>query len=104
MQLLRYSINVDWNAELIRGDRGDIEAAVRRLKQEPGRGLGVGGVTLPLALAEMGLIDEYELTVHPRIAGHGPWLLEGLSRPLDLKLVSRQEIGPRAVVMRYVPS
>lgn len=94
---------VDWNAELIRGGREDIETAVRRLKQEPGRGLGVGGVTLPLALAEMGLIDEYELTVHPRVAGHGPWLLEGLTRPLDLKLVKRQEIGPRAVVMQYHP-
>lgn len=43
---------VDWNAELVRGDLGD---AVRRLKQEPGVGLSVGGVTLPLALAELGL-------------------------------------------------
>src|ERR1700684_613247 len=43
---------VDWNAELV---RGDLEGAVRQLKQEPGEGLLVGGVTLPLALAEMGL-------------------------------------------------
>jgi dihydrofolate reductase len=48
---------VDWNAELL---RGDLEAAVRQLKQEPGKGLFVGGVKLPLALAELGLIDEYE--------------------------------------------
>src|SRR5580765_7695156 len=47
---------VDWNAELLRGDLGD---AVRRLKQQPGRGLFVAGVQLPLALTELGLIDEY---------------------------------------------
>src|SRR5438046_3212029 len=56
---------VDWNAELIRGDLGQ---AVQQLKQEPGKGLFTGGVTLPLALAELGLIDEYEFVVHPRVA------------------------------------
>jgi dihydrofolate reductase len=48
---------VDWNAELVRGD--ELEMAVRRLKQQPGKGLFVGGVKLPLALAELGLIEEY---------------------------------------------
>jgi dihydrofolate reductase len=91
---------VDWNAELV---RGDLREAVRQLKQEPGNGLYVGGVTLPLALAEMGLIDEYQLVVHPRLAGHGPTLFAGLSKPLDLKLVSRQEFGSGAVAMRYEP-
>jgi dihydrofolate reductase len=91
---------VDWNAELVRGDLGE---AVRRLKREPGKGIGVGGVKLPLALAELGLIDEYEFVVHPRIAGHGPTLLSGLSKHVDLKLVSRVEFGSGAVAMRYVP-
>ena len=91
---------VDWNAELV---RGDLETAVRRLKSEPGNGLLTGGVTLPLALAEMGLIDEYELVVHPRIAGHGPTLLAGLSRIIDLQLVSRLELGSGTVAMMYVP-
>src|SRR6202030_4566174 len=54
---------VDWNAELV---RGDLEKAVQQLKQEPGKGLLTGGVKLPLALAEMGLIDEYEFVVQPR--------------------------------------
>ena len=92
--------HVDWNAELL---RGDLATAVRRLKQEPGKGLFVGGVQLPLALAELGLIDEYELVVHPRVAGHGPALFAGLSKPLDLKLVSRIELGSGAVAMRYEP-
>jgi dihydrofolate reductase len=92
---------VDWNAELVRGDLGN---AVQQLKRESGKGLLVGGVTLPLALAELGLIDEYELVVHPRIAGHGPTLLAGLSNRIDLKLVSRLELGSGTVAMRYVPS
>ncbi|VTR94332.1 deaminase reductase : Dihydrofolate reductase OS=Chondromyces apiculatus DSM 436 GN=CAP_3874 PE=4 SV=1: RibD_C [Gemmata massiliana] len=91
---------VDWNAELLRGDLGE---AVQRLKREPGKGINLGGVTLPLALAELGLIDEYELVVHPRIAGHWPTLLAGLSKCVDLKLVSRVELGSGAVAMRYVP-
>jgi dihydrofolate reductase len=61
----------------------------------------VGGLKLPLALAELGLIDEYEFVVHPRLAGHGPTLFAGLSKPLDLKLVSRLEFGSGAVALRY---
>jgi dihydrofolate reductase len=91
---------VDWNAELVRGDLGH---AVRQLKQMPGKGLLTGGVTLPLALAELGLIDEYEVVVHPRIVGHGPTLFAGLSKLVDLKLVSRLEFGSGAVAMRYEP-
>jgi len=91
---------VDWNAELVRGDLGK---AVEDLKREPGKGVLVGGVTLPLALAELGLIDEYEVVVHPRIAGHGPTLFAGLSTLVDLKLVSRLEYGSGAVAMRYEP-
>ncbi|OWK45406.1 deaminase/reductase [Fimbriiglobus ruber] len=91
---------VDWNAELV---CGDLETAVRQIKQESGKGLLVGGVKLPLALAELGLIDEYEFVVQPRLAGHGPTLLAGLSKRIDLKLVSRLEFGSGAVAMRYEP-
>jgi dihydrofolate reductase len=91
---------VDWNAELV---RGDLENAIRRLKGEPGKGLFTGGVKLPLALAELGLIDEYEFIVHPRIAGHGPALFAGLSRHVDLRLVGRLEFGSGAVALRYQP-
>jgi dihydrofolate reductase len=91
---------VDWNAELV---QGDLAQAVEQLKQESGRGLLVGGVTLPLALTELGLIDEYEFVVHPRLAGHGPTLFAGLSKQVDLKLVSRLEFGSGAVAMRYEP-
>ena len=89
---------VDWNMELLRGDLG---RAVQQLKRESGKGLFVGGVKLPLALAELGLIDEYEFVAQPRLAGHGPTLFAGLSRRVDLKLVSRLEFGSGAMAMRY---
>jgi dihydrofolate reductase len=92
---------VDWNAELVQGDLGK---AVQQLKQEPGEGLFVGGVTLPLALADLGLIDEYEFVVLPVLAGHGPTLLAGLSERVELKLVGRQEFRSGAVALRYQPS
>ena len=91
---------VDWNAELV---RGDLLQAVQVLKRESGKGLFVGGVKLAQALTEFGLIDEYEFIVHPRLAGHGPTLFAGLSKQVDLKLVSLLEFGSGAVVMRYEP-
>ncbi len=92
---------VDWNAELVRSDLG---AAVQRLKQESGEGLWVGGVTLPLALADLGLIDEYEFLVQPVIAGHGPTLLAGLRARVQLELTDRHEFRSGAVALRYRPT
>ena len=92
--------HVDWNAELVRGDLGK---AVQELKREPGKGLYVGGVKLPLALAELGLIDEYEFMVQPTLAGHGPTLFAGLAKRIDLKLISRVEFASGAVALRYEP-
>lgn len=92
---------VDWNAELL---GTDLEQAVQLLKQEPGEGLWVGGVALPLALADLGLIDEYEFLVQPVLAGHGPTLLAGLRERIQLKLVDRQELSSGAVALRYHPT
>jgi dihydrofolate reductase len=91
---------VDWNAELVHGELGK---AVGQHKQQSGKGLLLGGVKLPLALAELGLIDEYEFVVHPRLAGHGPTLFAGLTKRVDLKLVSQLEFGSGAVALRYQP-
>src|SRR5512132_416204 len=66
---------VDWNAELIRGDLGE---TVQQLKQEPGKGLFTGGVTLLRALALYGKVDENLYVVHPWLFGHGPTLFAGL--------------------------
>src|SRR5260370_11238728 len=91
---------VDWNAELVRGDLGK---AVQQLKREPGKGMLTGGVKLPLALAELGLIDEYEFVVQPRLAGHGPTLFAGLSKRVDFRLVGRLQFGSAEGAMRYKP-
>jgi len=77
--------------------------AVQQLKRESGKGLFMGGVKLPMALAELGLIDEYEFVVHPRLTGHGPTLFAGLSKLVDLKFMGRLEFGSGAVAMRYEP-
>lgn len=90
--------HVDWNAELIRGDVGK---AVEELKRQPGNGLAVGGTKLALTLTELGLIDEYELIVHPRFAGHGPYLFAGLSKLVDLKLVDKLDMQSGQVALRY---
>ena len=92
--------DLDWNTELVRGDLGD---AIRRLKEEPGDGISTGGVMLPLALAELGLIDEYVFVVHPTIAGHGPRLFDGLSEAVRLTAVDSEELGDGIVATRYVP-
>lgn len=88
----------DWNAEVIDGDPG---AAVRHLKEQPGGGLWVGGVTLPRALADLGLIDEYVFVVQPVVAGRGPTLLDGLRDRLQLDLVDRREFRSGAVALTY---
>jgi dihydrofolate reductase len=77
---------------------------VERLKAEPGEGLWVGGVTLPSALADLGLIDEYEFVVQPVVAGHGPTLLAGLRERIELELVDRHEFRSGAMALRYRPT
>lgn len=93
-------ITDDWNTENLLGDPVE---AVRSLKAEPGGSLLVGGVRLPLALADAGLIDEYEFVVHPVVAGHGPTLFDGLAHPLRLELVGTTEFASGIVARRYVP-
>ena len=93
--------SVDWNAELV---QGDLRTAVEALKAQPGTGIATGGVQLPRALAEMGLIDEYEFIVHPRIVGHGPSVFGGLRQAVDLELVDRRDLRSGAVVMQYRPA
>ena len=92
--------NVDWNAQLVRGDLG---RAVQQLKEQPGEVLSVGGVTLPLALADLGLIDEYVFVVQPVLAGHGPSLLSGLRKRVDLELLDRHDFQSGASAQRYRP-
>ena len=90
--------NVDWNAEIV---RGDLEKTVRQLKEQPGNGLFVGGAKLALALTDLGLIDEYQFVVHPVVVGHGPKLFPDLRERLTLRLVEKEQFSSGAVALRY---
>lgn len=92
--------DVDWNADLVRGELPD---AIAQLKAEAGQGISLGGVTLPTLLADLGLIDEYTFVVHPVIAGHGPRLLHGVRERLELELLERRDFRSGAFVLRYRP-
>jgi len=81
--------------------RGNLREEILKLKQEPGRSILVGGISLPAELAELGLIDEYRFVVQPIVAGEGRRLLEGLPHRLHLKLVDSKSFGPGCIALRY---
>jgi dihydrofolate reductase len=84
--------------------RTNLQDEIRKLKQEQGKNILVGGVNIPSQLIELGLVDEYYLTVHPIIAGQGTRLLEGISLPekLQLKLVESKISKSGSVAFHYV--
>lgn len=91
----------DWQAELV---TGDLAQSVAGLKAADGGHLLLGGVRLPLALADSGLIDDYVFVVHPVLAGHGPTLLSGLRDRVSLDLVDQRQLRSGAMVLHYVPA
>lgn len=91
-----------WSTEVVDGSA--LEASVRALKERSRAGIGLGGVRLPLQLARRGLIDEYQLVVHPVLTGHGPYLFAGLDAPLALVETGRDELPDGVVARRYRPA
>ena len=84
--------------------RTGLRDEVLKLKQEQGKNIMTGGVTLASQLAELGLIDEYYFAVHPIIAGEGRRLFEGinLKEKLRLKLVESKAFKSEVVVLRFL--
>jgi dihydrofolate reductase len=84
----------------------DLHGEVLKLKQEQGKNILTGGVTIPSQLAELGLIDEYHIVVHPIVIGEGIRLFEGinLQEKLQLKLVESTVFKSGTVALRYVKS
>jgi dihydrofolate reductase len=84
--------------------RTNLQEEVIKLKQEQGKNILTGGITLPTQLAELGLIDEYLIVVHPIVVGEGRRLFEGISlqEKLQLKLVDSTVFNSGAVVLRYL--
>jgi dihydrofolate reductase len=84
--------------------RTNLQDEIIKLKQEQGKNIFTGGVTLPSQLAELGLIDEYHIVVLPIIVGEGRRLFEGinLQEKLKLKLVESTVFKSGTVVLRYL--
>ena len=82
----------------------DLHDEVLKLKQEQGKNIMTGGVTLPSQLSELGLIDEYLFVVHPIVAGEGRRLFEGinLQEKLRLKLVESTTFKSGCVLLHYL--
>jgi dihydrofolate reductase len=91
----------DRNTRIVRTDPGD---EIRKLKQEPGKSILLGGVNIPSQLIELGLVDEYRFVVGPVLAGEGRRLLEGVSLPesLKLKLVGSKTFKSGCVALHYL--
>jgi riboflavin biosynthesis pyrimidine reductase len=74
------------------------------LKQEPGRDILTGGVSLPAELIALGLVDEYRIVVHPTVAGEGTRVLAGinLQENLPVKLIESKVFNSGSIALRYV--
>jgi dihydrofolate reductase len=84
--------------------RTNLRDEILKLKQEPGKNILVGGVTIPSQLIELGLVDEYRFVVQPIVAGEGRRLLEGVSlqEKLQLRLVESKIFQSGCVALRYL--
>lgn len=84
--------------------RTGLHDEVLKLKQEQGKNILTGGVTIPSQLAALGLIDEYRFVVHPIVIGEGPRLFEGinLQEKLQLKLIESTVFKSGCVALRYL--
>ena len=91
----------DKNTRVVRTNLRD---EILRLKQERGKNILVGGVSIPEQLIELGLVDEYRFVVSPIIAGEGRRLMEGVNLPekLQLKLVESKPFKSGCVALRYL--
>ncbi|WP_374951077.1 dihydrofolate reductase family protein [Mucilaginibacter sp.] len=84
--------------------RGNLEAEVRKLKEQPGKKISIGGVSLRSQLIKLGLIDEFYFVIHPVLAGSGPRLLEGfdMDEIERLELVDTKILKSGCVALHYI--
>lgn len=85
--------------------RGNLTAEIKRLKRGTGKPLiAHGGASFASSLIESGLVDEFQLLVHPVLLGRGLPIFRDLKRPLDLVLVKSIPFRSGAVAQIYRPS
>jgi dihydrofolate reductase len=84
--------------------KGDIAAAVRKMKNEPGPGMAIlGSGSIVSQLAQAGLIDEFQIVVNPIVLGRGKTLFDGVNEKLPLKLIKTRAFRNGNVVLYYEP-
>jgi dihydrofolate reductase len=90
--------SVDWNARVV---AGDITAELARMRREFDGDLDVGGPTLASAFIERGLVDEYQLLVHPVVLGAGLSFFPTLVEPAHLRLIETRTFDSGVVYLAY---
>jgi dihydrofolate reductase len=93
--------HLDWKSARL-ADR-DLKETVLELKQQPGKPIFVGSRSLIIQLLNLNLIDEFQLCVHPVVAGGGLPLFENVNGRTVLKLIKTKTFGSGAVILYYEP-
>lgn len=93
--------SVDWGDTKLKHEinQEDITA----LREQPGKDIFVGSPSLIVTLTKLGLIDEYQLAVHPVIVGSGLPLFKNIQESIKLKLLKTKTFGNGAIILYYVP-
>lgn len=94
--------NVEW--ESARLANRDVEEEVLELKQQPGKDILVGSRSLIIHLLNLNLIDEFQLCVHPVVAGNGLPLFEKIQDRTTFKLLKTKSFRSGAIILYYKPS
>jgi len=92
---------VEWKTAKLA--KKDIKEEVLELKQQAGKDILVGSPGLIVALTKLGLIDEYQLCVHPVIIGNGLPLFKSINDKIILKLLKTKTFASGAVTLYYEP-
>ena len=92
---------VDWDSACLAKE--SLEATVTALRQLPGKDIVVGSPSLIVALTKLQLLDEYQLCVHPVVAGSGLPLFNHLQERLRLQLVNTKTFGFGGIILYYQP-
>ncbi len=95
---------VEWNNSTL--IKGNLAEEVTKLKQQPGSGIlsVTGSGKLAQSLMREGLVDEYDIWIHPLVLGSGKRLFDGGISPINLKLVDTKTTGSGIVVLTYLPA
>ena len=94
--------NTEWDSAKLANQ--PIAEMVKELKQQPGRDILVGSRSLIVQLMELNLIDEYQLCVHPVVAGSGLPLFENINSRTIFKLIKTKTFNGGAVTLYYEPT